>query len=230
MVIAVALYTLPRYFEHQMSCEPTKSYNNSSLNETERTTHNGYCIGYLMVMTGLVSYLIPLGLIVIFNVATIVELYKTHHHRSTNRECRPSLIQENEERTERNNFTRVMLVIIAVFWVTQTPGYINMLLDHFFKEENCCGHPYFYYFHTSNLIVSSNSCLNFIVYCLCRPQFRYRLGDLRCCGKHCADCVSFIRPPRQSISTDSRFTDITSALVVSNPKNDIEGKKTSDLL
>ena len=44
-----------------------------------------------------------------------------------------------------------------------------------------CGDSYFYYFHLSNLVVSSNSALNFVVYCVCRRNFRRRLVAL--CGR-----------------------------------------------
>ena len=34
---------------------------------------------------------------------------------------------------------------------------------------------YYYYFHVSNLVVSANSAVNFVVYCVFRRQFRHRL-------------------------------------------------------
>ena len=38
---------------------------------------------------------------------------------------------------------------------------------------------YYYYYHVSNLIVSANSSVNFIIYCVLRRQFRLRLQA--CC-------------------------------------------------
>jgi len=72
-----------------------------------------------------------------------------------------------------------MFVIIVVFLVTQTPAYVNQVLYYFLAETRYqCGDSYFYYYHLSNLVVSSNSAFNFVVYCACRRNFRRRLAAL----------------------------------------------------
>jgi len=61
---------------------------------------------------------------------------------------------------------------------------------------------YYYYFHVSNVVVSANSSVNFVVYCVFRRQFRHRLRD--CCRGQKADrrmysCQSMAYGPRQGL-------------------------------
>ena len=103
---------------------------------------------------------------------------------------------------ERNNITLVMVVIIVMFLATQTPAYVNQLLYYFFAETRYqCGDAYFYYYHLSNLVVSSNSALNFVVYCVCRRNFRRRLATL--CGRGGTDGSP--ECSRCQMSPDARF-------------------------
>ena len=103
---------------------------------------------------------------------------------------------------ERNNITLVMVVIIVMFLATQTPAYVNQLLYYFLAETRYqCGDAYFYYYHLSNLVVSSNSALNFVVYCVCRRNFRRRLATL--CGRGGTDGSP--ECSRCQMSPDARF-------------------------
>ena len=60
----------------------------------------------------------------------------------------------------------------------------------------CVWQVYFYYYHISNLLVTANSSVNFVVYCVFRRQFRRRL--YACC------CPSRLAK-RQSSSTATEF-------------------------
>jgi len=55
---------------------------------------------------------------------------------------------------------------------------------------------YFYYYHVSNLLVTANSSVNFVVYCVFRRQFRQRLYACCCPSKN---------PPRRSSSPPTEF-------------------------
>ena len=77
---------------------------------------------------------------------------------------------------EENSLTLVMVVIVLIFIICQTPAFANQLL-YYTLGADCyvCGHSYYYYFHISNVFVSSNSVVNFVIYCIFRKQFRDRL-------------------------------------------------------
>jgi len=72
-----------------------------------------------------------------------------------------------------------MIVIIVMFLVCQTPAFVNQLV-YVIGVADQCGLPYYYYYHFSNIIVTANSAVNFVVYCVFRRQFRRRLRDF--CG------------------------------------------------
>ena len=73
-----------------------------------------------------------------------------------------------------------MIIIIVIFVVCQTPAFLNQLL-YVIGVEDSCGRPYYYYYHVSNIVVSANSAVNFVVYCVFRRQFRRRLREF--CGR-----------------------------------------------
>jgi hypothetical protein len=166
--------------------------------ESSLKKNNAYRLVYESVLYSIVVYLGPLLLIIFFNTALVLELINTRakrrqssagigfgggshsgNHAGGGGGCAVS--NACDDRAERNNITLVMCVIIVVFLATQTPAYINQVLGYFLPDtEYQCGRPYFYYYHVSNLIVSANSSLNFVVYCVCRRNFRDRLRNLRC--------------------------------------------------
>jgi len=146
----------------------------------ELVMNKAYQIVYENILYCLVVYLGPLGLLMFFNIGLARELVESRRQRRRGA-AEPST--PTDDRRERNNITLVMVVIIVIFLTTQTPAYINQLLYIILAETYYeCGAAYFYYFHVSNLVVSSNSSLNFIVYCICRRNFRQRLVAL-CAGK-----------------------------------------------
>jgi len=87
-------------------------------------------------------------------------------------------------------FVQVMIIIVVIFLVCQTPAFVNQLV-YVIGVEDSCGLPYFYYYHFSNIIVSANSAVNFVVYCVFRRQFRRRLREFCGCGDERQDS----RPP-----------------------------------
>jgi len=191
VVVLVCIYNLPRFFEYEISCYSDASNVNEPANwnistkpsssvidkgcRSELVNSEAYQIIYENVLYCLVVYLGPLGLLVFFNIGLVRELVESRE-RGRRSSGLPATLSHVDE---RNNITLVMLIIIAIFLVTQTPAYVNQLLYYFLAETNYeCGDAYFYYFHVSNLVVSSNSALNFVVYCVCRRNFRRRLAAL----------------------------------------------------
>jgi len=194
MAVLSVLYNVPRFFEFKWNCVDrarveriSKIVNGQDVGdvstsdllasrscvyadcETELKKSDLYGIVYENVLYCLVVYFIPLVLLAIFNSSAVVRLCRSRRQfRSPN-----ARLLSEKDFNDLDNITRVMLVIIVVFIVTQTPAYVNQLLYYLLAEEAYqCGRAYFYYYHVSNLVVSSNSCLNFIVYCVCRRSFR----------------------------------------------------------
>jgi len=207
VLLFVCVYNMPRFFEYDLSCysavsssstandtaasnistvAPSLSVNGDDC-RTELIESKTYQLVYENILYCLVVYLGPVGLLVFFNVGLVRELVQSRRNRRrTSAVAATSSLAD--DRRERNNITLVMLVIIVIFLVTQTPAYVNQLLYYILAETNYeCGYAYFYYFHVSNLVVSSNSSLNFVVYCVCRRNFRRRLVAL--CRRRDGRCL-----------------------------------------
>jgi len=75
-----------------------------------------------------------------------------------------------------------MIIIVVIFLVCQTPAFVNQLV-YVIGVEDSCGLPYYYYYHFSNIIVSANSAVNFVVYCVFRRLFRRRLREFCGCSE-----------------------------------------------
>lgn len=176
MVIAVVLYNIPRFFEYTTDCRKSSMeieiWKTNGENYTVQCEvadcrwmdkNRAYDVIYRNILYFVVVYVGPFIVIIKLNVHIIQELH------------RPvlNLHDIHQDADDRRNITTVMMVIIGVFLLTQTPGFINQVLNEYLIYE--CPLAYFYYYHISNLVVSSNSCVNFVIYCACRQGFRRRL-------------------------------------------------------
>jgi len=206
MTLLVFIYNIPRFFEYCIDHEW-----NGTTNTTRprfraaafRMTF-AYNIAYENVLYCLFVFLSPLAILVVLNTCLIRELLRSRRRLANvlvaPRSCSASSVQSPKAKpqnppttnsmtpradNQEQNLTFVMIVIVIVYLVCQTPAYVNQLLYYVLdKKQHDCGMPYFYYYHVSNLVVSANSCVNFFVYCAFRRQFRQRIVVL--CGRRWA--------------------------------------------
>ena len=118
-----------------------------------------------------------------------------------------------------------MIVIIVIFLVCQTPAFVNQLV-YVIGVADACGLPYYYYYHFSNIIVSANSAVNFVVYCVFRRQFRRRLREFCGCAErqeHSADGPREPWAPNMKIS----LTNLSHASVNSHSRNRVYTRTTT---
>lgn len=171
ITLFILLYNVPRFFEFEIYThyEEKTGQNITVGKPTALKTNVYYNIIYENVLYCLFYFLGPLVILIVFNVCLIRELMMARR-RLLDR----NLPVSGEE--EENNLTLVMIVIILVFLVCQTPAFLNQLLAYVLPEDAYfCGKPYYYFYHTSNVMASANSCLNFVIYCVFRKQFRQRM-------------------------------------------------------
>ena len=168
-VLSVAIfcfvYCIPRFLEVHIGY---------TFSEVDNTTYPQavpylvkdklYNIIYENVLYCLFVFLGPLVILLVLNVCLIRELWRARKRMS-------QLPGQTDD--EEANITQVMIFIMFIFVVCQAPAFLNQLLNY--TETYACYKPYLYYFHLSNLLVSTNSASNFIVYCAFRKQFRDRL-------------------------------------------------------
>lgn len=179
MFLLIVLYNIPRFCEYDINYEWDSATNTTQTKseESQMKKNPTYNMVYENILYCILVFLGPLIVLVVFNVSLVRELLRVHR-RQVARHLPPSKAKGEEQ---EQNITLVMVVIIIVFLVCQTPAYINQLLSYALGGEAYdCGKPYYYYFHVSNLVVSSNSVFNFVIYCVFRKQFRQRLKNV--CG------------------------------------------------
>ena len=177
VAVLALIYNIPKFLEYRLA-STTDEVTNITITTAEATAVQQstiYNIAYANVLYCIFVFLGPLILLVVLNVCLIRELVAARQ-RFLKRQI--PIAGEDEE----NNITLVMVIIMAIFVVTQAPAFINTLIGTINPEAYVCGEAYFYYFHISNLLVCLNSSTNFVVYCLFRQQFRERIRNF--CDKH----------------------------------------------
>ena len=170
MVVFVLLYNIPRFLEYRVvhKTDPETNQTQAATDETSLKTSQLYNYLYETFLYCLFVFLGPLVILIVLNTCLVRELWAARQ-----RLIKRHLPVAGEE--EENNLTLVMIVIILIFLVCQAPAFLNQLLYFGIPHGYVCGHAYYYFYHISNLLVSANSSVNFIVYCAFRKQFRQRL-------------------------------------------------------
>ena len=171
----IVLYNTPRFFEYRyVYRNVTNDRNETALAELNvgLTSHRLYNILYENVAYCMFVFFFPLLVLVVLNVHLVRDLKKAQ-------QCRKALQVRSSK--EENNITLVMVIIIIVFIICQTPASINQILYYMIddSEKMICG-AYTKFFHVCNLLITLNSAMNFVIYCLFRRQFQQELVALLC--------------------------------------------------
>ena len=171
VAILAVIYNIPKFFEHKLHDDWNPKDNSSTVVgvPTAMKTYE-YSIIYESVMYCIFVFLGPLLIMVILNVCLVRELVAAQQRL---RKRQIPIAGEEEE----NNITLVMVIIMAIFIITQAPAFINILYGILNPDAYLCKNPYYYYYHISNILVCVNSSTNFVVYCLFRQQFRERMRN-----------------------------------------------------
>lgn len=178
MIACVFLYNTPRFVEYRYIYVNVTSPFDPANVTTEKEVNIGlasyslYNILYENIAYCLFVYLIPLGILIVFNVQLVHELKRAQRSRQR-------LV--GRASAEESNITLVMIIIIVSFIVFETPALINQILYYLIDdyEKQTCSN-YMRYSHMSNLMITTNSSLNFAIYYLFRRQFRQELVALLC--------------------------------------------------
>ena len=135
---------------------------------------SGIMLLYIYAFHGIFVFLLPLTIIIFFNV---------HLMRSLQLAQRSRMVMTSRSSNDGNNITIVMIAIIIVFLVCQAPLTISCLIATFYElQYYSCVRGLFIF--VSMLLMTMNSSVNFVIYCVFRRQFRNQLCMLfgRVCG------------------------------------------------
>ena len=181
MTFLIFIYNIPRFFEYRHVMENrTLTDNDNNITVLMEVNHGFasyrlYNILYENVAYCIFVFLLPLVILIFFNVHLVRDLKKAQRSRKA---------MTSRSSMEENNITLVMIVIIIVFIVCQTPASINQILYYVIgnSHSNECT-SYQKYSDISNLLITMNSAMNFVIYCLFRRQFQQELCALMCHGR-----------------------------------------------
>ena len=111
-----------------------------------------YTYVYEGVLYSILRYAIPLITLIFFNVHLIIDLRVAHRERGT---------MTSHSNHDQNNITLVMVIIVVVYIVCQTPSMINVTLDIFFEFSSANCIIYRISVMTGDMFLALNSSLNF---------------------------------------------------------------------
>ena len=177
MAGGVCVYNMPRFFEFRYDLRNVTIVDINNMTSWHQEWDNIglasmylYIILYENVCYLLFVFILPLAIVIYFNVHIMLGLKVAQSGRST---------MTSQSSNYQNNITLFMIVIITAFVVCQTPSTINQILYYNIDDVQLSVYtPYVIYFQLSDLFVNINSSLNFFIYCLFRKQFQHQLRML----------------------------------------------------
>ncbi len=142
---------------------------------------------YKNVSFYLFMYIIPLTVLVAVTVRLIATLRMRQTNNAGNRNSfklvtssptdaaatnLPTHLNRRQQ-TRDDNVTVVLIIVLVVFTVCQTPTLFQRLTLALTGTAGLkCGHPYYYVERISDYLVIFNSCVNFVIYVIFAPRFR----------------------------------------------------------
>jgi len=143
--------------------------------------HPVYRLVYQNLLYFFVLFLFPLISLMFLNHRLIVELRRTRKKRARMRGGGGRRLGGAESARSEEDITLMLIVVVIVFVVTQSPAALTQtLLSTLDLRRLVCPSAFFFYERLSDLLVVTNSSVNFIIYCLCSRRFRAALTNLLC--------------------------------------------------
>ena len=172
----VIMYNLPRFFEVEL-----QSVNGSLwITDTWLGSNETYKLIYVQIFYYIFTFGLPLVFLCYLNIRLTVAYQEVAKRRQRMRGVSSRTQQDDA------NITLVMIVVVAVFVLTQLPGrLVQIIWSYHFSS---CRTAPFYIMELSTILEVFNSGVNFVIYSLVRPQFRKSLNVLIC--RQSTDSVS----------------------------------------
>ncbi|XP_069183263.1 LOW QUALITY PROTEIN: FMRFamide receptor [Procambarus clarkii] len=168
-VISVALfsvlYNIPRFWEVSYKECNVKEAEFVIVLPTALRTHPYYIEIYIMWMYLIVMYLVPFLSLMIFNFFIYREVRAANHERQ-----QLSRLQKKEI-----GLAVMLLVVVTVFFVCNVLAFIINILE-------LLGITIELLTNASNLLITINSSVNFIIYCIFGQKFRKLFLKMFCSG------------------------------------------------
>jgi len=162
------VYNIPRFFEYESvpMCIDADNETQYVFKISSFGDNRLYRILYSNVLYFIVIHGGPLLLIGFFNVKLIMALKRRQRRWA-----------EMGKGWYQQDVSLVLVVVMCVFIVCQTPTFIDHILWTFVDDtERACGRWHYYYTAISDVLVIFNSSVNFVIYILTSRNFRQGLA------------------------------------------------------
>ena len=161
------VYNIPRFFEFESVpvCGGAGNETHYAFKMSSFGDNRVYRILYSNVLYFIVIHGGPLLLIGFFNVKLILALKRRQRRWA-----------EMGKGWYQQDVSLVLVVVMCVFIVCQTPTFVDHILWTFVDEaERTCGRWHYYYTAIGDVLVIFNSSVNFVIYILTSRNFRQGL-------------------------------------------------------
>lgn len=211
VLVGSVLYNIPKFAEFRLDREPaTAKDGNQTMTESAllpQYTDLGQNMFYLIIY-GNIFYLIfmlslPLLTLTVLNIRLMRALKELSRKRAE---------MQSARQQQDNNVTFVLIVVIIVFTICQSPALATQILWNILSDSaRDCGGFQYYFSRISNLLVIVNSSVNFVIYYSFNTRFRQVLKQLMPCGGG-LDGVDYQTMRPVGLTADQHTTMTTSQL------------------
>ena len=166
VVVTSILFSFVRVFEYQLD-------NTTELGFVVTEIHQDfyYTVIYKIIFFFLFNYLLPMALLVVLNTRLLCTLRKAESSRA---EMQGSMSSHSQS----NNSRSVTVIVVTVVLVCIVCNICAMLSHILYSLETCFDHLKYLgsyrriLANINNLMITINSAINFVIYCLCSKNFR----------------------------------------------------------
>ena len=189
--LLATVYNIPRFFEFYTTEMPDYCLERNRI-LTRHTTlrkNRHYVIFYKTGAFFIFRMIIPLLILTILNCKLIstLNIAKLDRAKLTN----ASHNNLNRARSRKDSFTLILVSVVSVFILCQTPDFLLRLIVSIRrftgKHSLLTSLPYSYANTFTNMLLTLNSSINCVIYCVTGKRFRHILRRVLCghCPKSC---------------------------------------------
>lgn len=195
LAILSLLFTTPRFFEYAIDSS-NKSF---GFRVTSLLKNRTYTIVYRIVLFFTFMYLVPMILLVVLNAHLLITLRVAESYRAGVTD------NKNINKTSRS-ITATVVTVVLVTIVCNVSAMLSHLLwslAQCFAHLSYLDHHRRYMALISNIFVTLNSAINFVIYCFCSRNFRMVLLQMCSCRRKSSERTPLGRSETVSLTVQT---------------------------
>ncbi len=152
-----------------------------------------------------VNFIVPFSSLFFMNLVIIQQVRRSHQKfgKQTNSNEGQSDSRLRAQKNVENQLTRMLVLVTSLFLILLFPTYVRFvyttIVGRDTPEKRAAG---LLLYHISNKLYSTNSGINFFLYCISGQKFRSDLKELLCCSAHQREGI------KRSESSGTTFTSV----------------------